>query len=108
MVFDVGKIRTKCNNNFLLFGWDGFVGVQIVAHRYKIGQKYISEPIFTNFYVRVFHQIYLLDLAELVPTSGIAFAALFATHFPVFLGTGSAKFEYIIAISSIHIINNIH
>ena len=98
---------TAQNNNFFLRRGNGFIGVQLLAHRDEIGQKYISEAISTNFYAMVFHQL-LPNQAKLLPASGIAFAASFAAHFPVFLGTAGAKLQDIIAVGRIHIVNYIH
>lgn len=102
-------IRTASQyNDFLLFRLYRFVGVQIVAHRYKIGQKYISQSIYPNFYKMVFHQPYLFYDTKLIPAGGKALASFLATHFPVFLRPAGAKFEHIVAVGGVHIVNHVH
>ena len=102
-------IRTASQyNDFLLFRLYRFVGGKIVAHKYKIGQKYISQSIYPNFYRMVFHQLYLFHDTKLIPAGGKALASFLAAHFPVLLRSAGAKFEYIVAVGGVHVVNHMH
>ena len=56
----------------------------------------------------VFHQFYLFHYTELIPAGGKALASFLAAHFPVFLRSAGAKFEHIVAVGGVHIINHMH
>jgi len=56
----------------------------------------------------VFHHLDLFHDTELIPTGGKALTSFLAAHFPVFLRPAGAKFEHIVAVGGVHIVNHMH